>query len=182
MKLHTPFGEITQQKYEQRNFIINLAWATIGLLTYYQGNVGLNGSNHRAQLISIYLEAKDTQPHKSKTKGWNWAIMQPNIVKVKAKQKLERIIIAKTTPEDIDAAFDKLIQELTTIANLSTPRRKPGIGKGCPWWCPVVNNATTKAKRDYRSYLIAPTNFKWQNYKTAVALEKSTVERAKKSS
>jgi hypothetical protein len=39
-----------------------------------------------------------------------------------------------------------------------------------------------KVKRDYRSYLIAPTNFRWQNYKTAVALEKSTVEKAKKSS
>jgi ribosome-associated translation inhibitor RaiA len=59
--------------------------------------------------------------------------MRPDIVEVKAEQKLERIIIAEATPEDIDAAFDKLIQELTTIADLSTPRRKPGIGKECPW-------------------------------------------------
>jgi hypothetical protein len=109
-------------------------------------------------------------------------MMQPDIVKVEAEQRLERIAIAEATPEDIDAAFDKLIQELTTIADLSTSRRKPGIGKGCPWWCPAVNNATTKAKRDYRSYLIAPTNFRWQNYKTAVALEKSTVKKAKKNS
>jgi hypothetical protein len=67
MELYTPFGEIIQQKHEQRNSIINLAWATIGLLTYYQGNVGLDGSDHRAQLISIYLKAGNTQPHKSKT-------------------------------------------------------------------------------------------------------------------
>jgi hypothetical protein len=109
-------------------------------------------------------------------------MMRPDIVKMKAEQRLERIIIAEATLEGIDAAFDKLIQELTTIADLSTPRRKPGIGKGCPWWCPAVNNAIIKVKRDYRSYLIAFTNFRWQNYKTAVALEKSTVERAKESS
>jgi hypothetical protein len=58
--------------------------------------------------------------------------MRSNIVKIKAKQKLERIAIAEATPEDINAAFDKLIQELTIIADLLTSRRKPGIGKGCP--------------------------------------------------
>jgi hypothetical protein len=108
--------------------------------------------------------------------------MRPDIIKIKVKQKLERIAIIKATPEGIDAAFNKLIQELTTIADLSTPRRKSGISKGYPWWCPAVNNATTKAKRDYRSYLIAFTNFRWQNYKTAVVLEKSIVEKAKKNS
>jgi hypothetical protein len=108
--------------------------------------------------------------------------MRPDIIEVKAKQKLERIIIAEATPKDINAAFDKLIQELTTIADLLTPRRKSGIGKGCPWWCSAVNDVIIKAKRDYRSYLVAFTNFKWQNYKTAVALEKSIVEKAKKNS
>jgi hypothetical protein len=59
--------------------------------------------------------------------------MRPDIIKIKIKQKLERITIAEVTPEDIDAAFDKSIQKLTIIANLSISRRKPGIGKGCPW-------------------------------------------------
>jgi hypothetical protein len=58
--------------------------------------------------------------------------MRPNIIKIKAKQRLERITIAKATPEDINAAFDKLIQELTIIADLLTSRRKPGISKKCP--------------------------------------------------
>jgi hypothetical protein len=71
MELYTPFGEIIRQKHGQRNSTINLAWATIGLLTYYQGNVGLDGSDHRAQLISTYLKAGNTQPHKSKIKEWN---------------------------------------------------------------------------------------------------------------
>jgi hypothetical protein len=142
----------------------------------------LDGSNHRAQFINIYLKVGNTQPHKPKIKGWNWTMMRPDIVEVEAEQKLERIAIIKATPENINAAFDKLIQELTIIADLSTFRRKSGIGKRCPWWCFAVNNAIIKAKRDYRSYLVAFTNFRWQNYKTAVALEKSTVEKTKKSS
>jgi hypothetical protein len=114
------------------DYIGNRRWATTGLPTYYQGDVGLDGSDHRAQLISTYLKAGDTQPHRSKTEGWNWAMMRPDIVEVEAEQKLERIAIAKATPKGIDAAFDKLIQKLTTITDLSTPRRKPGISKGCP--------------------------------------------------
>jgi hypothetical protein len=55
MELYTPFGEITRRKHEQRIFIINLAWATIGLLIRYYGNIGLEESNYRAQLISIYI-------------------------------------------------------------------------------------------------------------------------------
>jgi hypothetical protein len=108
--------------------------------------------------------------------------MQPDIIKVKAEQRLERITIAEAIPKNIDAIFDKLIQELTIIADLSTFRRKPGIGKKCPWWCLAINNAITKIKRDDRSYLITSTNFRWQNYKTAVALKKSIVEKAKKNS
>jgi hypothetical protein len=100
---------------------------------YYQGDVGLDGSDHRAQLISTHLKAGDTQSHRSKTEGWNWAMMRPDIVEVKAEQKLERIAIAEATPKGIDAAFDKLIQELTIIADLSISRRKPGISKKCPW-------------------------------------------------
>jgi hypothetical protein len=132
MELYTPFGEIIRQKYGQRNSIIDLAWATTRLPTYYQGNVGLDGLDHRAQFISIYLKVGDTQSHRSKIKGWNWAMMQPDIIKMKAEQRLERIAIAEATPEGINAAFDKLIQELTIIADLLIFRRKPGIGKKCP--------------------------------------------------
>jgi hypothetical protein len=46
--------------------------------------------------------------------------------------RLTRIIIADTTPEGINNAFNKLIRKLTIIADLFTPRRKPGVGKGCP--------------------------------------------------
>jgi DNA topoisomerase IA len=59
--------------------------------------------------------------------------MRENIIKIKAKQKLTRIIIANITPKSINNAFNKLIKKLTIIADLFTLRRKPGVGKGCPW-------------------------------------------------
>jgi hypothetical protein len=59
--------------------------------------------------------------------------MRENIIGIKAKQRLTRIIITNTTPEGINNAFNKLIRKLTIIADLFTPRRKPGVGKGCPW-------------------------------------------------
>jgi hypothetical protein len=108
--------------------------------------------------------------------------MRKNIVGIKAKQKLTRIMVADITPEVINNIFNKLIRKLTIIADLSTLRRKPGVGKGCPWWCPAVDDATARAKQEYRSYLAAPTNPRWKNYKAAVALEKRTVEEAKASS
>jgi hypothetical protein len=58
--------------------------------------------------------------------------MRKNIVGIKAEQKLTRIMVANTTPESINDAFNKLIKKLTIIANLFTLRQKPGIGKGCP--------------------------------------------------
>jgi hypothetical protein len=45
-----------------------------------------------------------------------------------------------------------------------------------------MDDAIAKAKQEYRSYLAAPTNLRWKNYKAAVALEKRTVEEAKASS
>jgi hypothetical protein len=59
-------------------------------------------------------------------------MMRPDIIKIKTEQKLECITITEATPKGIDAAFDKLIQKLTIIADLSTSRKKPGISKKCP--------------------------------------------------
>jgi hypothetical protein len=108
--------------------------------------------------------------------------MRENIIRIKAEQRLTRIMIINTTPEGINNVFNKLFRKLTIIADLFTLRRKPGVGKGCPWWCPAVDDATAKAKQEYRSYLAAPTNPRWKNYKAAVALEKRIVEEAKASS
>jgi hypothetical protein len=58
--------------------------------------------------------------------------MRKNIIEMKAKQRLTRIMVADDRPEGINNVFNKLIKKLTIIADLFTPRRKPGVGKGCP--------------------------------------------------
>jgi hypothetical protein len=58
MELYTFFGEIIRRKHGQRIFIINLAWATIGLLIRYYKNIGLKESDHKAQLINIYIASE----------------------------------------------------------------------------------------------------------------------------
>jgi hypothetical protein len=54
-----------------------------------------------------------------------------NIIKIKAKQRLTRIMVANITPKRINNAFNKLIKKLTIITDLFTLYQKPGIGKGC---------------------------------------------------
>jgi hypothetical protein len=55
-------------------------------------------------------------------------------MKIKAEQRLSRIIAMEPILETIDKVFDKFIKKLATIADLFTPRRKHGIGKGRAWW------------------------------------------------
>jgi hypothetical protein len=71
MELYIPFGEIIRRKYGQRTFIINLAWATIGLLIRYYGNIGLEESDHKAQFISIYIVPGIMELYTPKVEGWN---------------------------------------------------------------------------------------------------------------
>jgi hypothetical protein len=93
----------------------------------------LVGSDYRVQLVSIEVAfiARGTQ--QPEAEGWNWIIMRNDIVEVEAEQQLPSIAAAKDTLMAIDAAFDNLMREITTIADFSTPKRKSGIGKGCPW-------------------------------------------------
>jgi Mg2+ and Co2+ transporter CorA len=58
--------------------------------------------------------------------------MRKNIIEIKAKQKLTRIMVANITLKGINNAFNKLIKKLTIIADLFTPRRKLKISKGRP--------------------------------------------------
>jgi hypothetical protein len=59
-------------------------------------------------------------------------MMRNDIIEIKAEQRLSSIAAAEDTLIAIDAAFDNLMREFTIIADLSTPKRKFGIGKGCP--------------------------------------------------
>jgi hypothetical protein len=109
-------------------------------------------------------------------------MMRSDIVEIEAEQRLSRIVAVEPTPEAIDRAFDELIGELATIADLSTPRRKHGMGKGRAWWCPAVQAAYAAAKREHRSYIATPSDFRWQRYRQAINSTTKTVEEAKSSS
>jgi hypothetical protein len=108
--------------------------------------------------------------------------MRKNIVEIKAEQRLPSIAAAENTPMAIDAAFDNLMREFIIIVDLSTPKRKSGIGKGCPWWNTRVKAAVAAAKREHRNYIALPTNYRWNRYKKAKAHENKTTEAAKSSS
>jgi hypothetical protein len=71
MELHILFGEITRRKHGQRISIINLAWATIGLLIRYYRNIGFEESDYKAQFISIYIASGTIELYTSKVEEWN---------------------------------------------------------------------------------------------------------------
>jgi hypothetical protein len=110
------------------------------------------------ELIEVAPTARGTQ--QPEAEGWNWTMMRNDIVEVEAEQRLPSIAAAEDTPMAIDAAFDNLMREFTIIADLSTPKRKSGIGKGCPWWNPWVEAAVAAAKRKHRSYIALPTDYR----------------------
>jgi hypothetical protein len=108
--------------------------------------------------------------------------MRKDIIEIETEQRLSSIAAAENTSIAIDAAFNNLMREFTIIADLSTPKRKSGTGKGCPWWNPRVEAVITAAKRKYRSYIALPTDYRWNRYKKAKAYANKTTEAAKSSS
>jgi len=51
---------------------------------------------------------------------------------VKAEAKSLRIQGPLDSPENLDRGADSLVQQLSRIADLSTPRRRTGYGRGAP--------------------------------------------------
>jgi hypothetical protein len=151
------------------------------VVNYYK-NLGLVGSDHKAQLVSIEVAPIAREAQQPGAEGWNWTMMRKDIVEIEAEQRLSSIAAAENTPMAIDAAFDNLMRELTTIADLSTPKRKSGTGKGCPWWNPRVEAAIAAAKQEHRSYIALTTDYRWNRYKEAKAYANKTTEAAKSSS
>jgi hypothetical protein len=58
-------------------------------------------------------------------------MMRNTTIKIKAEQRLFSIAAAEDTLLAINAAFNNLMREFIIITDLSTPKRKSGIGKGC---------------------------------------------------
>jgi len=60
LNLATPWGKPTRQRHNERDSTIDHAWASANLLVHYHGDLGYNGSDHRAQLIEVTSMARDT--------------------------------------------------------------------------------------------------------------------------
>lgn len=94
------------------------------------GDLSYEGSDHRAQLVSIADTAQAVRESLAKAEGWNWAMMDKEIIRAEAEAQI-RLHDALDTPEKLDRACNDLVNILINIADKSTPRRKPSNGKGC---------------------------------------------------
>jgi endonuclease/exonuclease/phosphatase family protein len=71
LNLHTPWGEPTRQRHNERDLTIDHAWASAGLPVHYYGDLGLKGSDHQAQLIEVVTNTGTTsrQQRAAQTEG-----------------------------------------------------------------------------------------------------------------
>jgi hypothetical protein len=60
-------------------------------------------------------------------------MIKNDIIQIEAEQRLSCIIVVEPTLDAIDKAFDKFIEELIIIADLSISRKKPGVSKERIW-------------------------------------------------
>ena len=84
-----------------------------------------------------------------------------------------------TTTEELDAAADRLIAELSTIADHSTPRRKYGSGEGVAWWSREVEDAVQEARRARRRYQANPSRLMFTRWQEANKVQKNIITREK---
>ena len=145
LELVTPWGEPTRVRHGHRDSTIDHIWASSGLTVGYEGDAELEGSDHRAQAAKINTAKLEKGPS---PRGWAWAMMDRSIVQAEA--STITVPSGLTTTEELDTAADRLIAELSTIADHSTPRRRQGSGEGVAWWSREVEEATRDARRARR--------------------------------
>src|SRR5207248_10183616 len=130
LELCTPWGETTHESREDRDSTIDLAWATADLNAQWEGSRSLEGSDHRAQVVSVGAAPLPA----GRPAGWSWAQMDREKVKAQATHltvpKAEDI----TTAEQLEEAVDSLVSQLHQVADFSTPRAKVNTGQRAGWW------------------------------------------------
>jgi hypothetical protein len=177
LDLRTPFGTITREpqgSQRGRPSTIDHFWASVGLETTYQGLAERGKSDHYPQVLEINQGPRQAPLARE---GWNWKMRDGGSVKAEAAH-LPRssglldpgptgLRARITTVEGLSRAFDWLVEELTRIATITTPRRKPYSGHQAHWWGPAVKEASQEARRAERQYKEAP------NEHTKTALNRS---------
>jgi hypothetical protein len=84
------------------------------------------------------------------------AAFLPAIIGLDDPESLQRQI---HTTQGLDETFERLVKELTRIAEASTPRRKANTGFQSPWWNAEVQEKADEVRRAERMLKEAPTVF-----------------------
>jgi hypothetical protein len=180
LKLRTPWGEPTRKRHNERDSTIDHAWVTASLPCRYYGDLGYEGSDHRAQLIEITTSSHEPRRRAAEALGWSWTSMDRNIVATEAKGLY--LLRPLDSPAQIDNAVNHLTAQLTRIADASTPRRKVSQGRGEPWWTGKVHEAIHQARAARRQYAGSPTEPHWRILQDACDNQVHTIKEAKRKS
>jgi hypothetical protein len=178
LKLITPWGEPTRRRHGERDSTIDHAWVTASLPYRYWGDLGYEGSDHRAQLIEITISPTERRQRAAEAPGWSWNSMDRDLVATEA-EGLQLPPEPLDSPTRIDAAIDSLIAQLTHIADVSTPRRKASQGRGESWWTGEVHEALHHARLARRQYARSPTANHWRILQEACNTQLRTIKNAK---
>ena len=85
------------------------------------------------------------------------------------------------TTAELEEATDRLITELTHIANQAVPKRKPNRGSHAPWWSREIAEATGDARRAERSWRALRTPAAKSELDEAVEKQQRLIRRAQTS-
>jgi hypothetical protein len=130
----------------------------------YYGVEQRGKSDHYPQVLEVDQGLRRTTAAPA---GWSWKRMDKKRVAAEA-QLLPGILGLESlgphslqariqTKEGLSEAFDQLMQELTRIATVSTPKKKPDQGFKAHWWSEEVQEATKASRQAERRYREVPS-------------------------
>lgn len=138
--------------------------------------MGLEGSDHRAQLVHIFnATAADEVPA---PEGWNWQMFRKDIARGEADRRFRATAPPITTATEPDRRVDWLIAQLDDIADASTKRRTSPRGGGADWWTPEVEDACILTKQRRKAYTRQPTPQTWTQLQVAIKAQKDAINAA----
>ena len=123
----------------------------------YYGEECRGKSDHYPQVLEI---GEGDKPRLAQPAGWAWKKMDKKRVAAESKllykamgltdPDLSQLTVKIQTIEDLDRAFNDLVNWLTWVAGESTPRKKANCGFSSPWWSREVQQASQEARRAER--------------------------------
>src|SRR5438045_2077859 len=178
LSLATPKGEVTRERFGFRDSTIDHAWVSVGLNYEYWGREEeVQGSDHYAQVITV-KDPELRQQERAAPMGWSWSKMDQR--KVEDNAVHIRPVGSLQSPEDLDKAVTQLTEQLSYIADVSTPRRKsPAYGRQVDWWDKDVDEAVRATRKAQRQYCATRSQHYWEGLQRAASKQGATIQRAK---